>query len=97
MAGTQAGGRKAAKKLTQREPNFFKRIGKMGGHANNTGGFASEKVGKDGLTGSQRAKKAGKIGGTISKRTAKPKDDSWQMPTYTNKRASQSMAELSLK
>ena len=33
-----------------------------------TGGFASEKVGKDGLTGRERARKYGAIGGHISKR-----------------------------
>ena len=34
-----------------------------------TGGFASEKVGKDGLTGKQRAEIAGAKGGRKSKRT----------------------------
>ena len=33
-----------------------------------TGGFASEKVGKDGLTGRERARKYGAIGRRISKR-----------------------------
>ena len=46
-------------------------IGAIGGRNSNNGGFASKKVGSDGLTGQQRAKKAGAIGGAVSKR--KPK------------------------
>lgn len=43
-------------------------MGRKGGKASNTGGFASLVVGSDGLTGHQRAKIAGKKGGTISRR-----------------------------
>ena len=39
-------------------------IGAMGGKVSRKGGFASAKVGKDGLTGAQRAKRAGAVGGT---------------------------------
>ena len=39
--------------------------GKLSRH----GGFASELVGKDGLTGRDRAKKCGAIGGRKSRRT----------------------------
>lgn len=46
-------------------------IGAIGGRNSNNGGFASKKVGSDGLTGQQRAKKAGKKGGSVSK--LKPK------------------------
>ena len=46
-------------------------IGSIGGRNSNNGGFASKKVGSDGLTGQQRAKKVGSIGGAISRR--KPK------------------------
>ena len=35
------------------------------------GGFASKKIGRDGLTGAERAKQAGAVGGAISRR--KPK------------------------
>lgn len=43
-------------------------IGRIGGQNGTTGGFASEKVGTDGLTGRERAKVAGKKGGFVSKR-----------------------------
>ena len=49
-------------------PDFFKRVGYIGGSNGTTGGFASEKVGKDGLTGRQRASIAGIKGGRIGKR-----------------------------
>ena len=61
-------------------PDFYKRIGAKGG-ANGKGpgykgGFASDEVGEDGLTGKQRAKLAGAKGGTISRRTKKePSED----------------------
>lgn len=45
--------------------------GKVGGKNGNTGGFASDIVGNDGLTGYQRAKVAGRKGGTISRRGKK--------------------------
>ena len=43
-------------------------IGRKGGMASSTGGFASEKRGADGLTGPERAKICGSKGGKISKR-----------------------------
>lgn len=42
--------------------------GRKGGKASNNGGFASDKVGADGLTGKQRARIAGYKGGRISRR-----------------------------
>ena len=42
--------------------------GRKGGKRGCTGGFASEKVGADGLTGHERAKICGVKGGRISKR-----------------------------
>ena len=69
MAGTIEGGKKAA--LTNKKKygnNFYAKIGKKGGSNGHNGGFASDKVGRDGLTGSERAKKFGAIGGKISKR-----------------------------
>lgn len=48
--------------------DFYRRIGAMGGRVSRGGGFASEKVGKDGLTGKERAKIAGYKGGRISRR-----------------------------
>ena len=69
MSGTIAGGRKAAATNKQKQgEDFYARIGAKGGHNSHTGGFASEKVGSDGLTGSQRAKLAGAKGGKISRR-----------------------------
>lgn len=59
-------------------PDFYKRIGARGG-ANGKGpgykgGFASNEVGEDGLTGRQRAKLAGAVGGKRSRR-GPAKDD----------------------
>ena len=72
MTGTKAGGLKAGKTNKERHgADFYKRIGSIGGKASNTGGFASKKVGKDGLTGRQRASLAGAIGGFKSKRVKK--------------------------
>ena len=70
MSGTRAGAAKAVKSVTERfGKDFYKRIGAKGGSRSTNGGFASTKVGKDGLTGHERAKLAGKKGGTISRRT----------------------------
>ena len=69
MAGTKEGGRKAAETNKARHgKDFYSRIGHRGGKNGHNGGFASEKVGKDGLTGAERAKLAGHKGGTISRR-----------------------------
>lgn len=69
MAGTIEGGLKAKKtNLKLHGKDFYKRIGKIGGRNGHTGGFASDKVGKDGLTGAERAKIAGKKAGAKSKR-----------------------------
>lgn len=68
MAGNKIGGLKAKAKNTARDPDFYKRIGSKGGKNGKTGGFASEVVGKDGLTGHERAMIAGAKGGTISRR-----------------------------
>lgn len=69
MSGTVEGGRKAYLKNTQRHgQDFYARIGQMGGRRSCNGGFASDKVGADGLTGRQRARVAGSKGGKISRR-----------------------------
>lgn len=75
MAGTKAGGLKAA--ATNKAlygDGFYARIGGKGGRNGTTGGFASNKVGEDGLTGRQRAVLAGAIGGHISRRGPAKKD-----------------------
>ena len=41
MAGTKAGGQKAAAKNLANDPDFYKRIGSKGGRNGNTGGFAA--------------------------------------------------------
>lgn len=56
--------------------DFYVRIGREGGKNGHTGGFADFNVGKDGLTGWERAKLAGSKGGKNSKRSrAKAKSD----------------------
>ena len=68
MAGTKAGGDKAKAKLYERYGrSYYSRIGTIGGSIGRTGGFASELVGADGLTGKQRARIAGAIGGRKSR------------------------------
>lgn len=69
MSGTKAGGRKAAEtNRLKHGKDFYKNIGKRGGQSSNTGGFASDKIGPDGMTGMQRAKIVGAKGGRISSR-----------------------------
>ena len=48
--------------------DYYAKIGARGGANGTTGGFASELVGKDGLTGRERARKVGIVGGSISRR-----------------------------
>lgn len=73
MPGTKTGGQRAA--VTNKErygESFYATIGHIGGtRSTPTGGFGSKKVGKDGLTGKNRARIAGKRGGTISRRPGK--------------------------
>ena len=69
MAGTKAGGKKAAAtNKAKYGADFYREMGRIGGRNGHTGGFASEAVGKDGLTGRQRASMVGTIGGKKSKR-----------------------------
>ncbi len=59
MAGTQAGGKKAAAKNLQRDPDFYAKIGAKGGKNGRTGGFAANP---------ELARIAGAKGGRISRR-----------------------------
>lgn len=69
MPGTIEGGRKAAAtNKAKYGDEFYSSIGRKGGKRSSTGGFASLKVGKDGLTGAERAKLAGAKGGKLGKR-----------------------------
>ena len=69
MVQTREGGRKTAQTIKEKwGSDFYREIGRKGGKNGHTGGFASDVVGRDGLTGKERARIAGKKGGTISKR-----------------------------
>lgn len=69
MSGTVQGGKKASKTNQAKYGyDFYKIIGAKGGRKGKTGGFASTKIGADGLTGKQRAMLAGAKGGKISRR-----------------------------
>jgi len=66
MAGTVAGGKKAAAKNLAKDPNFYREIGAKGGKNGRTGGFAANPA---------LARVAGAKGGRISRRTKKATDD----------------------
>lgn len=68
MSGSIIGGKKAATKNLARDPDHYKRIGAIGGKRGVTGGFASNLVGEDGLTGRERAIISGAKGGQVSRR-----------------------------
>jgi hypothetical protein len=69
MSGTAEGGRKLVKtNYAKYGRDFYKRIGSAGGkipHPNK--GFGTDWVGKDGLTGQERASIAGKKGGAVGR------------------------------
>lgn len=62
MAGTKAGGKKAAAKNLSKDPNFYAKIGRKGGQNGHTGGFAANPA---------LARVAGAKGGRISRRGKK--------------------------
>lgn len=69
MSGTRLGGQRAVKTIKKRfGEDFYREIGRTGGRNSHSGGFASDKVGADGLSGRQRAVLAGKKGGKKSTR-----------------------------
>jgi len=59
MAGTKEGGKKAALKNLERDPEFYAKIGRKGGQRGTTGGFAANP---------ELARIAGAKGGRISRR-----------------------------
>lgn len=72
MPGTVEGGRKAyLTNIAKHGQDFYAKIGQMGGRRSCNGGFASNKIGPDGLTGYQRARIVGAKGGRISRRGAR--------------------------
>jgi hypothetical protein len=52
-------------------PDFYRNIGRKGGTNGHDGGFAARDLGKDGLTGPERAKIYGSVGGKVSRRGRK--------------------------
>lgn len=69
MAGTVEGGKAAAAtNIKKYGADFYAKIGRKGGGKSVTGGFASRIVGKDGLTGRERASAVGALGGRRSRR-----------------------------
>lgn len=62
MAGTKEGGKKAAAKNLARDPNFYAKIGAIGGKKGTTGGFFANR---------ELARIAGAKGGRISRRGKK--------------------------
>lgn len=73
MAGNKEGGAKAAATNKQKYgDDFYAKIGAEGGKLGKTGGFASQEVGPDGLTGRQRARLAGAVGGKMGRRCKEP-------------------------
>jgi len=63
MAGTAAGGRLAAEKNKKKYgSDFYSKIGRKGGKAGRTGGFAAGEAGR------KRASYWGAVGGSISRR-----------------------------
>lgn len=73
MAGTKAGGAKAAAKNLAKDPDFYKKIGSRGGSNGTTGGFASTKLCHCNLIrlSHRKAQCAGLKGGRISRRRPK--------------------------
>jgi general stress protein YciG len=69
MSGTMTGGVKTAETNKKKYgSDYYRNIGKLGGLKSRGGGFASNIVGADGLTGAERARVAGAKGGKISKK-----------------------------
>lgn len=75
ISGTKPGGIKARDTNYERYgKDFYVKTGALGGKASTGGGFGSPTVGKDGLTGPERARIAGAVGGSKRKGRKFPKD-----------------------
>lgn len=59
MSGTPTGGRKAAEANRKQDPDFYKKIGAIGGRISRGGGFTKD---------SELAREAGRRGGKVSRR-----------------------------
>ncbi len=91
MPGTKIGAMKAVKTTKLRHgESFYKTIGRKGGEKlGTTGGFASNIVGEDGLTGRERCHKVGAVGGRKSKRGHTFVKDGWFSSFYINNKTGQ--------
>lgn len=73
MANNKKGGKKAQQTLLEKLGSkeavkaYYQSIGRMGGKKSKGTGFASDKVGADGLTGAERARLAGAKGGKATR------------------------------
>jgi len=70
MGGTKAGGIKAREKNLAQDPDFYKKIGSIGGKNGTTGGFGQGEIGRE------RARRWGSVGGKVSRRNAASKINS---------------------
>ena len=68
MAGNKSGGAKTAERLTSKDPDYYKKIGAMGGKAKVPKGFAISGL----------ASEAGRKGGAISRRPSKKAFSIWK-------------------
>ena len=74
---TKQGGKKLVATMTEKYGSYeaykqsMRERASKGGKIGNTGGFASNVIGNDGLTGYERARVAGAIGGRKSRRGKK--------------------------
>jgi general stress protein YciG len=66
VSGTAEGNRKRAETLRKKHGEDYLRESAINAAKHSPGGFASNKIGKDGLTGKERAQKAGRKGGLVS-------------------------------
>lgn len=60
--------KEVAKRRLEKDPDYYKKLGHLGGIVSSKGGFASDKVGHDGMTGRERARVVGARGGRLSRR-----------------------------
>lgn len=56
MSGTKSGAIKVRNANLAKDPDYYKKIGYIGGKVKSGGNFGTNKVGEDGLTGPERAK-----------------------------------------
>lgn len=67
LSGSRAGGLKAAATNKAKDPNFYRRIGQIGGRNGNRGGFAKAPWESD-EEHRARVRAAGALGGSVSRR-----------------------------